>query len=92
MDKNINTIVERLINLSEMAYETYLPLVEDACNMTMSENDMSHLLDGLLSFAYDDKMLELFKMVCRRYYYLYTDCINDYVGIYRQIYTTNNLS
>ena len=45
----------------------YLPLVEDVCSRTVSEDELSHLLDYLLDFACDEKMLGLYKRVCRKY-------------------------
>ena len=36
-------------------------MVEDVCNRTASEDELSHLLDYLLDFACDEKMLGLYK-------------------------------
>jgi len=40
-------------------------LVEDVCSRTVSEAELSHLLDYLLDLACDEKILELYKRVCR---------------------------
>ena len=42
-----------------------VPLVEDVCSRTVSEAELSHLLDYLLDLACDEKILELYKRVCR---------------------------
>ncbi len=55
----------------QKAYKVYLPLVEDVCNRTVLEDELLHLLDYLLDFACDEKILKLYKMVCRRYLYVY---------------------
>ncbi len=39
----------------------------------------------LLDFACDKKILELYKMVCRRYLYIYPSCIQFYVEAYREM-------
>ena len=45
-----------------------VPLVEDVCSRTVSEAELSHLLDYLLDLACDEKILELYKRVCRSIY------------------------
>ena len=67
MDENIYQIAEQIVQLHQKAYEVYLPLVEDVCSRTVSEDELSHLLDYLLDFACDEKMLRLYKRVCRKY-------------------------
>ena len=62
----------------------YLPLVEDVCSRTVSEDELSHLLDYLLDFACDEKMLRLYKRVCRNYLDVYPGCIGDYIEAYRK--------
>lgn len=47
---------------------------------------MIHLLDYLLDFACDEKMLELYKRVCRRYLYIYPDCIKSYIEAYWEMW------
>ena len=46
------------------AYDVYLPLLEDVCSREVSENELSHLLDYLLDFACDAKILGLYKEGC----------------------------
>lgn len=50
----------------------------------MSEDEMSHLLDYLLDFACDEKILGLNKGVCRKYLDIYPGCIRDYIEAYRE--------
>ena len=86
MDENIYQIAEQIVQLHQKAYEVYLPLVEDVCSRTVSENELSHLLDYLLDFACDEKMLGLYKKLCRRYLYVYPDCIKFYIEAYREMW------
>ena len=44
MDENIYHIAEQIVQLHQKAYEVYLPLVEDVCSRTVSEDELSHLL------------------------------------------------
>lgn len=59
-----------------------MPLVDDLCSRTVSENELSHLLDYLLDFACDEKILELYKMVCRKYLYVYPGCVKFHIEAY----------
>ena len=85
-DENIYRMAEQIVQLHQKAYEAYLPLVEDVCSRTVSEDELSHLLDYLLDFACDEKMLELYKMVCRKYLDVYPGCIKDYIEAYREMW------
>ena len=94
IDENIYQIAEQIVQLHQKAYEVYLPLVEDVCSRAISEDELSHLLDYLLDFACDEKMLGLYKRVCRRYVYVYPGCIKDYIEAYRKLWedeVENNL-
>lgn len=42
--------------------------------------------DSILSFCDDDRMLSLFKQVCRLSYRLYPQMITEYVELYKNLY------
>ena len=86
MDEKIYQIAEQIAQLHQKAYEIYLPLLEDVCSRTVSEDELSHLLDYLLDFVCDEKILELYIMVCRRYLYIYPRCIKYYIEAYREMW------
>ncbi len=86
MDEKICQIAEQIAQLHQKAYKVYLPLVEDVCNRSVSEEELSHLLDYLLDFACDEKIPELYKRVCRRYLYIYPGCIKTYIEAYREMW------
>ena len=86
MDKNIFQFAGRIAQLYQEAYEIYLLLVDDVCNRKVSEDELSHLLDYLLDFGCDEKILGLFKRVCRRYFYVYPSCIKLYIEGYREMW------
>ena len=90
MDERIYQIAEQIVQIHQKAYEVYLLLVEEVCNRTASEDELSHLLDYLLDFACDEKMLGLYKKVCRRYLYVYRDCIKFYIEAYREMWGEEN--
>lgn len=86
MVENIYQIAEQIVQLYQKAYEICLPLVEDAYSRIVSEDELSHLLDYLLDFACDEKMLGLYKEVCRMYLYIYPSCVKSYIEAYREMW------
>lgn len=90
MKESIYQIAEKISKLYQEAYDVYLSLVEDVCSREVSEDELSHLLDYLLDFACDEKILELYKKVCRRYLYVYPGCIEFYIEAYREMWEDKN--
>ena len=56
MEECLYQIAEKIYQINQQAYVIYLPMVEDICNRKGSEDELSHFLDYLLDFAYDEKM------------------------------------
>ena len=86
MEESIYQITEKISKLYREAFDVYLPLVEDVCSIEVSEDELSYLLDYLLDFACDEKILELYKKVCRKYLYVYPGCIKSYIEAYREMW------
>lgn len=86
MEESIYQIAKKISKLYQEAYDAYLPLVEDTCRREVSEDELSHLLDYLLDFACDERILRLYKKVCRRYLYVYPRCIKFYIEAYREMW------
>lgn len=84
--EDIKDIVDAFSGLYDMAYVAYLPLVEDICSRDASEHEVEHLFDYLLDFAREDRMLALYKRVCRRYFRQYPSMIADHVYMWRDMY------
>lgn len=83
----INAIVESFRTLNEQALAVYTPMVEDICSRkSASKNELEKLLDWLVSICISDDMTELFKRVCRQFYYQYPELITDYVYLYKELY------
>ena len=90
MDEKIFWLAEQIVQIRQKAYEVSLPLVDDVCSRTVSEDELSHLLDYLLDFACDEKILGLYKKLCRKYLYVYPRCIKFYIEAYREMWEAEN--
>ena len=83
---DINAIVERIQDASELSYNYYKPLVDRIIAEKASEKEVEHLLDYMLDVCHDDRMQNLFKKVCRRYYSLYSEMITSGILAYKEWY------
>lgn len=86
MDHDIKKIARMIIDLNELAYNTYKPIVDDICARKAPEAEVEHLLDYMVGICNDDRMTELFKRVCRKYLYLYPEMITSEIYAYKEMY------
>ena len=75
----VDGFVAQFRALNEMAVREYTPLVDDICSRIASQNEVERLLDYLLGFAGNDKILLLYRRVCRHYFHIYPDSIAWYI-------------
>jgi hypothetical protein len=93
IDKEIKEIANQIRILHGEAYREYLEPVEILCaNPDASENEVGLMLDYLLEFCGNDKVLDLYKRVCRAFYTKYPECIARYIMWYREEYENEKLS
>ena len=86
MDMDTKAIVERIQDISELSYNYYKPPVGSIIVEKASEKEVEHLLDYMLDVCHDDRMLNLFKKVCRRYHALYPEMIASEILVYKEWY------
>ena len=89
--ESMNGIVEQMQGLADMAVVEYTPLVKDICSRKASQNEVGLLFDYMFSFLGDERMLQLFKHVCRHYFYTYPGLIHSYILDYRKEYDPESL-
>lgn len=89
--ESMNGIVEQMQELADMAVVEYTPLVKNICSRKASQNEVGLLLDYMFSFLGDERMLQLFKHVCRHYFYTYPSLIHSYILDYRKEYDPESL-
>jgi hypothetical protein len=81
-----------LKQLSKQAYQAYLPLVEGIIESKSRDvEQIEHLLDGMLGFCFDEKMLGLFKRLCRHYYFIDPVATAAHVYAYREMWDEKSL-
>lgn len=77
--KNIFQLAESIVDIRNEALLFYAPLVDDVCCRKATENEIEQLLSFMLDFVEDERMLVLFKKVCRTYFYTYPEVVGFYV-------------
>ena len=87
----VDGLVAQFRALNEMAVREYTPVVDDICSRIASQNEVERLLDYLLGFAGNDKILLLYRRVCRHYFQIYPDSIAWYIMEYRKEYDRESL-
>jgi hypothetical protein len=74
------------------AVVAYTPIVDDICNRNASEKEVDSLLTWMFDFVGHERMLLLFKKVCRKYFYIYPEEVGFYILEYRKVYNGESLS
>ena len=91
IEENISKLVETLAGIQERAVIEYTPLVNDICNRKATKDEVDNLLTWMFDFVGNDKMLLLFKKVCRTYLYTYPEVVGFYIMEYRKEYDRKSL-
>ncbi|MBD3843764.1 MAG: hypothetical protein IE909_18190 [Campylobacterales bacterium] len=65
---DIKAIVNQFPNLANEALKVYAPIVNEIIEKkNRDENHIQRTLDYLLDFCFDEKMLTLYRRLCRYY-------------------------
>jgi hypothetical protein len=85
--EHIKEIASCFSSLTKQAREQYVPLVYNIIdNNLKDDNEIQRILDGVLDFCYDEKMLLLYRRLCKYYYDINPIVTIDYIGFYREMY------
>jgi hypothetical protein len=80
-------LISAFQHLPQKAFLAYSPTVDSVIEkQSQNKNEIEHLLDGILGFCSDYKMLALFKKLCRYFYTIDPVATAEYVCIYREMW------
>ena len=91
MVNHLEPLIQQMKHIHNMAVVAYTPLVDDLCSRKATQNEVEWMLDWLLMYAGDERMLLLYKRVCRAYWQIYPDSIAFYIMEYRKEYDPESL-
>ena len=87
MTQEFEHICNMIQQLNDDLLQLYTPTVKDICNrVEITESELEHFLDYLVSACISNDMLLLLKKVCRRFYQEYPEIIAEYIMIYKEMY------
>lgn len=89
--KDLEPLIQQMKTINDQVVVAYTPLVDDLCRRKAAQNEVELMLDYLLMFAGDDRMLALYKRVCRTYWQTYPESITFYIMEYRKEYDPESL-
>lgn len=86
IDKELMELVESIQQLYKQAFMFYSPIVKELCNRNdVSQKELEYELDGMLSFCQSEDVLNLFKMLCRKFYKKYPKIVASYIMAYKEL-------
>jgi hypothetical protein len=90
--ENIKKLVEASAHLYRLADQEFAPMVDSIIQSKCTDlRRIDKLLDDLFSFACDDRILILFKRLCRYYYPINPEVVTYYVNAYREMWDNENV-
>ena len=91
MVNHLEPLILKMKHIHDMAVVAYTPLVNDLCSRKATQNEVEWMLDWLLMYAGDERMLLLYRRVCRAYWQIYPDTIAFHIMEYRKEYDPESL-
>jgi len=84
---DIEAIVEHSKQLYETAEKLFAPMVDSIIQNNCTDSRIiEKLMDDMISFTSDDKILILFKRLCRYTYPIDSELVYDYINIYKKMW------
>jgi hypothetical protein len=90
MSEQIINLARSLRELQQQAAEQYEPVV-DGILLTRSRDTqhIEHTLDRLLDFCGDERVLRMYKQLCRHYWTIDPVATADYINAYREYWDSD---
>lgn len=80
----IGEIVQEISLLTDTAYQQYSRLVEQVLSGRITEErEIERIMDGLVDFGDDPRLLELYKTLCRHIYYKHPALVKGHIALFR---------
>ena len=80
----IGEIVQEISLLTDTAYQQYSRLVEQVLSGRITEErEIERIMDGLVDFGDDPRLLELYKTLCRHIYYKHLALVKGHIALFR---------
>ena len=89
--ENFREIAHNIQAVYKQAVIAYKIRVDDVIrNKNISQDEIEHLLDGMLDFCDNAEMLLQYKRLCRHYLYIYPKVVGYYIYAYRECWDSES--
>jgi hypothetical protein len=86
----IRTLAGSMRDLQRQAAQQYLPVVDDILRTRSRDTQhIEHTLDRLLDFCGDERVLQLYKKLCRHYWDIDPAATADYINAYGEYWDSD---
>jgi hypothetical protein len=86
----IRILAGSMRDLQRQAAQQYLPVVDDILRTHSRETQhIEHTLDGLLDFCDHERVLQLYRKLCRHYWDIDPAATADYINAYREYWDSD---
>lgn len=90
---SIKALAQETQLLADRALVHYMPVVEKIISSNSQDvRHIEHILDGLFDFCFYKPVVELFRRLCRHYYFINAETAADYVLTYREMWDSEETS
>lgn len=87
----ISGLAEQLQALNKEAVQAYTPIVNAILQAGSRDvRNIEHTLDGLLDFCGYEPILQIYKKLCRHYYFINPAAAAEYVNAYREMWDSED--
>lgn len=84
-------LADSINKITQEAFIIYEPQVDRIYrNKVKDEKEIELIIEALLDYSYDDKILLLFKRICQYYYKINPTVTYEYVMIYRDLWDSES--
>jgi len=89
--KKIEELAIAMQQLASQAVQQYSPEVDLIISSECKDDKrIEHLLEGMLEFCFDEKMLLLYKKLCRYYFSFNPELTAYHINAYREMWDDEN--
>ena len=88
---SVSVIAARIVELNKLGTDQYRPIVDDLIrSRCRDKQQIERTLDGLLDLCGYAPAVELFRRLCRHYYFLDPEATVYYVHSYREMWDSED--
>jgi hypothetical protein len=91
LDDNLLAAFAQLNDLTKTALGQFMVEIEEIIENNITDNPtITNLMERMLDFCHDQRVLKQYKKLCRYYWYIDPHTTADYINLYRTLWDNEN--